>query len=213
MLVVLGGEIQEDGRVYRTGDIRISAATDRHFLRFARRSRCLIIEGGVPELPFGVRLVLRMPALVDRFRTLFEAGPAIELAGSRVLSDALAEVQRPAWLTDLESRLAGGEFAHVTNVGWLARRVGVSREHLARSYQRYCGTSVTTAIRARRLRHAYDLITVSSEPLAGVADICGFSDQSHMTRQFGAWIGRTPGDLRRGCDITSVQDAPTAVPV
>jgi len=34
VLVMLAGEIVEDGRTYGAGDVRLSAAGDRHFLRF-----------------------------------------------------------------------------------------------------------------------------------------------------------------------------------
>ena len=207
MLVVLDGEIHEDGCVYRAGDIRISTASDRHFLKFARTSRCLIVEGDVPDVPFGTRRVVRTPDLGARFQAVAEAGRAIELAGCRDLRDAAALFRPPSWLIELESRRTDGEFVRAMNLARVARIAGVSREHLARSYQQHFGTSVTGAIRARRLREAYDAITSSSEPLADIADGCGFADQSHMTRQFRQWIGRTPGELRRTSGITLVQDA------
>jgi AraC-like DNA-binding protein len=214
ILVVLDGEIYEDGRIYRAGDIRISTADDRHFLRFTQPAHCLIVEGVGPAVSVGSRRVLRIPGLVTRLRAATAAEHAIELAGARDLSDALGDSQPPAWLRELEHRRAEGGFVGSKSVEAVARMAGVSREHLARSYHRHFGTSVTDAIRVRRLRAAYDAVTGSGQSLAEVADRCGFSDQSHMTRHFVDWIGITPGVLRRGKrDVTSVQDTNSAIAV
>jgi transcriptional regulator GlxA family with amidase domain len=41
----------------------------------------------------------------------------------------------------------------------------------------------------------------SDAPLAQVALECGFCDQSHMNRVFGAVLGRTPLEVRREADL------------
>jgi AraC-like DNA-binding protein len=214
MLVVLGGEIHEDGRLYRAGDIRLSTARDRHFLRFAQPSHCLIIEGVAPPVNAGSRRVLRVPAFVTRLRAATGAEEAVALAATRDFDAFLEDRDPPSWLTELEQRRTEGRFIRSTSVETIARMAGVSREHLARSYQRHFGTSVTEALRTRRLHQAYDAVTGSSQPLADVAAVCGFSDQSHMTRQFADWIGFTPGALRKARrHVTSVQDTDRAIPV
>lgn len=214
ILVVFDGEIYEDGRTYRAGDIRISTADDRHFLRFTQPAHCLIIEGVGPSVSSGSRRVLRMPTLVARLRRVTEAERAIELADACDLRDALGDCQPPSWLNELEQLRTEGRFVGSKSVEAVARMAGVSREHLARSYQRHFGTTVTGAIRVRRLHAAYDAVTGSGQSLADVADQCGFSDQSHMTRHFVDWIGITPGVLRRARgDVTSVQDTNQAVAV
>jgi AraC family transcriptional regulator len=88
----------------------------------------------------------------------------------------------------------------------VARDAGVSREHLARSYRRHFGTSISNALRARRHRAGFDLLTQSARPLAEVAAASGYADQSHMTRDVRIWIGQTPGALRQASRITSIQD-------
>lgn len=214
MLVVLDGEVHEDGRVYRTGDIRISSAEDRHFLTSARISHCLIIEGVSLQPTAPPRRVLRAPVLVSRLRGVTAAEEAIELASARDLGEALEDREPPSWLQELELRRSQGRFIRTKNVKAIASMAGVSREHLARCYQRHFGSSVTDAMRVRRLHQAFDAVTGSTLSLAEVADECGFSDQSHMTRQFSAWIGITPGTLRRTRkNVTSVQDAGRAAAI
>lgn len=207
ILVVLDGEIREDGRVYRSGDIRVSSADDRHFLRFAQPTSCLIIEGAVRGAPLVPRRVLRLPELIARLREVTDAEQAIDLVTRPDVLEDRSGPEKPPWLRELESRRIEGKFVRSTTVDEIARWAGVSREHLTRSYHRHFGTSFSDAIRARRLREAYDALTASALPLADLADACGFSDQSHMTRQFVDWIGRTPGALRRNMrNVTSVQD-------
>jgi AraC-like DNA-binding protein len=51
------------------------------------------------------------------------------------------------------------------------------------------------------LRHRIDrakaLLRGSEAPLAEIADACGFSDQSHLTRVFRSLTGTSPGAWRR----------------
>jgi AraC-like DNA-binding protein len=206
MLVMLSGEIVEDGRAYRTGDIRLSSPADRHFLRFVRPSRCLIIETNDWSEFVGSRRVLHAPATVARLQRT-SADRAIDLVALADLHASVSEHQPPEWLRELEVRRVEGRFVRWPGIDALARRAGVSREHLGRSYQRHFGTSISAALRARRLREGFDAVTHSSRSLAEVAAASGFADQSHMTRQFSAWIGLTPGALRRSTRrITTIQD-------
>ena len=47
-----------------------------------------------------------------------------------------------------------------------------------------------------RLQMASRALVFSSQPIVEVAQNCGFSDQSHFTREFGKHFGRTPRDYR-----------------
>jgi len=47
-----------------------------------------------------------------------------------------------------------------------------------------------------RARRAAGLLA-SGLTLPEIADLCGFSDQAHMTRDFRSWFGGTPAQLRR----------------
>jgi len=209
VMVLLDGEMHEDGRVFTPGDVRVSTAEDRHFLRFVRPSRCLLVEGAAPALLAGRRRVLSLPGLLSELRDTTGKEEAVAFAAGDRLADAIDASAPPSWLVEFERCLTDGGFGRAGNVDVMARKAGVSREHLSRTYRRHFGTSVSMAVRAHRMREAYHSVTHSTLPLVDVAGACGFSDQSHMTRHFAAWIGLTPGALRSGCDITSVQDALT----
>ncbi len=85
-----------------------------------------------------------------------------------------AECQRPITSADLEA---------VT---------GLDRFTLAREFRAVLGTSPHRYLVGRRLDHARVLI-MSGTGLAEAAAATGFVDQSHLTRQFKARYGVTPG--------------------
>jgi len=51
-------------------------------------------------------------------------------------------------------------------------------------------------LRKLRIRMASRALIDTGQTLAEVADGCGFSDQSHFTREFRRHFGRTPRDYR-----------------
>jgi AraC family transcriptional regulator len=74
----------------------------------------------------------------------------------------------------------------------LAGIVNVSRFHFARLFKRSTGITAISFVERRRIARAQDLITNTDLPLAQVALMSGFSDQSHFTRRFSRVVGCTP---------------------
>jgi AraC-like DNA-binding protein len=80
----------------------------------------------------------------------------------------------------------------------LAAMAGVSLFHLIRCFQREVGMpphAWLTQLRANRARE----MLIAGESPASVAYLCGFCDQSHLTRTFRSMLGVTPGNYARGC--------------
>jgi AraC-like DNA-binding protein len=215
VLVVLSGEIVEDGVMYRAGDVRLSSAADRHFLTFTAPTTCFVLDGRVPRIACGSRRIVHLGA--DFMNGLADRGPVplddriASLVESALVRDVAAR-DVPPWLAEFEDvRLAGG-MVNARNIDVAARMAGVSREHLARSYRRHFGNSVTGGIKARRLHTAWDAVTRSHMALADIAGASGFADQSHMTRHFVEWIGLTPAGARRAArEVTRLQDGTLAL--
>ena len=87
-------------------------------------------------------------------------------------------------------------FAQDVRLDALALHTGLSPFHLSRVFQRATGLPPHAYLTQRRVAEARSLIG-GGEPLADVALACGFSDQSHMTRQFKRQLGFSPGAYRK----------------
>lgn len=77
----------------------------------------------------------------------------------------------------------------------LARAAGTSERQLRRTCLRQTGLAPKQLARILRFRHAAERLTQGRgrEGLATVAAACGYADQAHMTRDFRALAGLTPG--------------------
>ncbi len=79
----------------------------------------------------------------------------------------------------------------------LASQVGLSAYHFARRFKVEFGVPPHSFVLDRRIDHAKELMSSTSQPLNNIAVDCGFSDQSHLTRVFKKRTGLPPGEFRR----------------
>jgi AraC-like DNA-binding protein len=93
----------------------------------------------------------------------------------------------------LLERLRAAVLAGEHRVDAVARRCGVGRKRLHQVLSQWVGMAPSDYLRTARLHRARDLLA-RHEPLAAVADACGFADQAHFTRWFRRAFGYTPGD-------------------
>ncbi|MDH4585261.1 AraC family transcriptional regulator [Pseudomonas sp. BN415] len=80
----------------------------------------------------------------------------------------------------------------------LAAEVRLSPFHFTRTFRRATGMPPHAWLKQQRLDHARALLKAGCAP-AGVAAQLGFSDQSHLTRQFKQAYGVGPGEYRNAC--------------
>jgi AraC family transcriptional regulator len=79
----------------------------------------------------------------------------------------------------------------------MAEAVGVSPSHLARAFRAHFGTTLGEYIRRLRVEWVAEQLTRTSMTLSAIGIAAGFSDQSHLTREFGRRFGVTPAQWRR----------------
>jgi AraC family transcriptional regulator len=79
----------------------------------------------------------------------------------------------------------------------LAQECGLSRSHFARAFKTTTGLPPHRWLLDRRVERARELLLHSALPIAEIADLCGFADQSHFTRVFTNALGVSPGEWRR----------------
>lgn len=79
----------------------------------------------------------------------------------------------------------------------LAAIVNVSRFHFARLFKRSTGSTAISFVEGCRIRRAQTLIVDTDHPIAEIALMTGFADQSHFTRRFHRHVGCTPAAFAR----------------
>ncbi len=79
----------------------------------------------------------------------------------------------------------------------VARRLGVSREHLVRSMRTATGLPPGQWLRRHRIQRAADELLVTTASIADVACAAGFASASHFVRLFRTVHGETPSQYRR----------------
>jgi AraC-like DNA-binding protein len=152
--------------------------------------------------------------LTDRFT------PLDAVLGSRgaELVEHLASL--PSWSArfDLLDRAIGatadGASELAPEVRWLWRQLvdahgncrvehlmdetGRSRRHVTAQFHQQVGIAPKTCARLLRFERALDLLQCACDPasLAGVAVAAGYYDQPHFNREFRAFAGCTPAELR-----------------
>jgi AraC-like DNA-binding protein len=135
--------------------------------------------------------------LLDQLRSTRDWGTRL-VAVDRFLARGFAESReriRPelvwAWHT-LER--SDGQVA----VRALARTIGWSERHFINQFCAYFGVRPKAAARRLRFSRAFsDLLSGPGGDLCTIAARSGFSDQSHMTREFRDLAGLTPATLRK----------------
>lgn len=122
-------------------------------------------------------------------------GLALELAANVHDALELQEDSAPEWVWLAHEIIGDLSSTPGLEVSRVADIVGVHAVSLARRYRRHFGRSPATAIRQARADRAAGLVEQGGD-LASVAASVGYSDQSHMTREFVAFYGLTPARYR-----------------
>jgi len=79
----------------------------------------------------------------------------------------------------------------------LACRIGLHPIYVARAFRARFGCAVGDYVRCLRVERARRLLHHTRLPLAEIADQAGYSDQSHMTRDFRRAFDQSPAAYRR----------------
>jgi AraC-like DNA-binding protein len=150
----------------------------------------------VTPLPQLDRLAERVADLPD-----WEQRLDLVLAGMAV--DGPAPDPAVAWAWRVLRRRDGD-----VPIGALAAEIGWSRRHFAARFRAEFGLSPKVAARVLRLNRAQSLLA-RGMPAGSVAARCGYTDQSHLVREFRALAGCTPNTYVAELDgeqVTFIQD-------
>jgi len=84
-----------------------------------------------------------------------------------------------------------------TSVQDIARQLGVSREHLSRSFQRCLGISARQFSLENRIRRACLLLKENKKPIKVIADELGYADYSNFVHAFRQVMKMSPAAFRK----------------
>jgi len=117
--------------------------------------------------------------------------------------DADPALVAPHWLKRAVE-IVESRFLERLSLATIASEVGVHYVHLSRQFHKYNRCTVGELIRRRRVQYASHLLAHSNTPLAEIALICGFSDQSHLSYLFKRHMGMSPSKFRSLAGTSSV---------
>lgn len=101
----------------------------------------------------------------------------------------------PPWLADALA-MCSGQALDLTPAR-LAHRLGVTHEHLARTFRQHLGHTPGTHLQRVRIAHAAELLEHGDQPVLTIGIAAGFRSPSAFYRRFTEVYGMPPGDYRR----------------
>ena len=79
----------------------------------------------------------------------------------------------------------------------MAAQAGLTPSHFCRVFKKANAVTPHQYVLKARLDRAQQLLSQTETSIAQIADLLGFTSQSHFTRVFRQFTGRTPSDFRR----------------
>jgi AraC-like DNA-binding protein len=140
--------------------------------------------------------------LYSEFRHLDMISP---LAIQGLMFELLAETSRrsrnenlrcpPRWL-DRVTELIHDRFQESISIKELAQSAGVHAVHVSRVFRKFHRCTVGEYVKRLRIEYASRQLSSSDTPLADIAAMAGFADQSHFSRLFKRHTGMLPSKFR-----------------
>jgi AraC family transcriptional regulator len=119
----------------------------------------------------------------------------LELLVGLVRHNRVAKPVSPGWVKCIQEFIRN-DLTATPSLEELARLVGYHPVHVARSFRSFTGMTIGEYVRRQRVERAHQLLSDPNLTLAQVAQLAGFSDQSHLTRLFRRCLNVTPKQLR-----------------
>jgi AraC family transcriptional regulator len=116
------------------------------------------------------------------------------VAVRRLTVDATRDA--PSWLRKIRERLTDN-CADVPSLSTLAAEAGVHPAHVSRAFRHHFHCTITEYARKIRIARAETYLSATELPLAEVAMLVGYSDQSHFSAAFKRERGIPPDRYRQ----------------
>ena len=110
-------------------------------------------------------------------------------------SEPIVSSNRHVYISQVLSFLEESGGGRITSKQ-LAERFHVSRNKLEADFKQATGRTIYAFRAQLQLQHARVLLITTNQSLVEIANVCGFTDQSHLIRSFRKRYGVTPGAFR-----------------
>ena len=138
---------------------------------------------------------------------LLVEGLCLELLASMAARPGHPEKQPPNWLKAARE-LLNDRYTEPLRIEELAAAAAVHPVHFVRAFRQHAGCTPGEYVRRRRIERAASLLAGSDEPIASVAALAGFADQSHFSKLFRRYQRMSPAEYRRSCGRGKVWGRP-----
>ncbi|MBY5827155.1 helix-turn-helix domain-containing protein [Rhizobium leguminosarum] len=101
------------------------------------------------------------------------------------------------WQERRAKEMLDADHTDAVSVHEVALACGLSPDYFTRAFRASTGTTPQCWVQTQRIAKAKDLLDKPALALAAIAQLCGFSDQSHFSRQFSRHTGKSPRQWRR----------------
>lgn len=119
----------------------------------------------------------------------------ISVEASRRKTETATDGKIPRWLLTAKDFIHV-EFAFNPTLNEIAAAANIHPVYLSRIFRRHFRCTVAEYIRRLRVESACNALTKSNKSLVEIAVSCGFSDQSHFSRNFKRIMNVTPTEYR-----------------
>lgn len=149
-----------------------------------------LLVGGI-EAPDGAKSMF-----IEHLLCAFLAHAARQYGGAPNVKVGVAGGLAP-WQERRAKEMMRARLATCLSMSDVARECRLSPSYFAAAFRRSTGRQPHRYLSELRIEEAKSLMLTMGLPLADIALLCGFSDQSYFTRVFKHLVGTSPGHWRR----------------
>jgi AraC-like DNA-binding protein len=221
LFFLLSGSMTEDdgnhGVSFSHNMLRASTAGVEHTIDFSQGpAECVVIHFTDRQMATHVTELAEGGSTFRKYDNANACGRSLIKHASNIETMLLADLDLYEMMAGMTSQTDGGApdwlaaaktmihcpDAPPPGIGQIARNVGVSREHLARTYLKAYGVSPVRARRVSALTRAMSLMAQSDIALVDAAGEAGFCDQAHFSNAMRSETGHAPGAIKKLLSVT-----------
>ena len=185
------------------GDSETQLGGQRHFFSSALDAVCFALHNLGCGAARATELRSQTTAGLERASNVFE----LQEAFLQPVDEVLDEVRRlyssrrdkviDRVCRSIDRQLAAPYSAHRIGLGAIAASLGISAGHLSRTFRQSKGMTFERYVMVRRVERAKRLLLEPTSTVAQVAEQCGFSDATYLSRVFRLIAGCAPSQYAR----------------